>query len=89
MHILEKVSVCWAPADSAAHERQRKNEEHAVVVNMDQQAALWKRLDSMSGGIVPGELRRLFRLRRKYVHEIAVVLFLRQFVGDGILRSKL
>ena len=37
---------------------------------MDQDAALWERLDPMGGGVIPGELRRFLERRGEGVHHV-------------------
>ena len=54
---------------------------------MDQDAALGKRFDRVSGCIIPGNLRRLAWGRWKRMREIELMSFLGQFARDGAFRN--
>ena len=76
MHMFKEIAIHRSLADCAANKREGKYQERAVIVDMDRQTALWERLDPMGCGVVPGELRRFLRLRRKYVSEVGFMLLL-------------
>ena len=77
MPMLEQIGIRRVLADPAANKRKRKYEEHAVVVEMNRQAALGNCFDPMGGRVVPGKLRDFLGLRRKRVSEIQFVPLLR------------
>lgn len=89
MQVLEELAILRALANPTANKWKRKNNEHAVVAEMDQYAAPWDRLHPMCGRVIPGKLRGLLGCGGKRVAKIQIMSFLRQLAGDGVLRRQL
>jgi hypothetical protein len=68
--MVEEFAIRRRLTDCTANNRQGNQNEHAIITEVDQDAALRERLDTMGGGVVPGELRGFCRGLRIDVCEI-------------------